>query len=62
MMERKEIETVPVEWSCRQPCVIVGGSVAKQLTLQVWLGKGAVLSLKTVPGYDFIFKKEVKKE
>lgn len=53
---------MPVEWSCRQPCVIVGGSVAKQLTLQVWLGKGAVLSLKAVPGYDFMFKKEVKKE
>lgn len=62
MMERKEVETVPVEWSCRQPCMIVGGSVAKQLTLQVWLGKGAVLSLKAVPDYDFIFKKEVKKE
>lgn len=62
MMERKEVETVPVEWSCRQPCMIVGGSVAKQLTLQVWLGKGAVLSLKAVPGYDFMFKKEVKKE
>lgn len=42
--------------------MIVGGSVAKQLTLQVWFGKGAVLSLKAVPGYDFVFKKEVLKK
>lgn len=64
MMEEKEIGTVTQclsEWSCGQPCVIVGGNVAKQLTLQVWLAKGAVLSLKAVPGYDFVFKKEEKK-
>lgn len=64
MMEEKEVETVAQhlsEWSCGQPCVIVGGNVATQLTLQVWFGKGAVLSLKAVPGYDFVFKKEKKK-
>lgn len=42
--------------------VIVGGNVAKQLTSQVWFGKGAVLSLKAVPGYGFVFKKEKKKK
>lgn len=62
-MEDKEVETVAQhlsEWSCRQPCVIVGGNVAKQLTLQVSFGKGTVLSLKAVPSYDFVFKKEEK--
>lgn len=39
---------------------VVEGSVAKQLTLQVWFGKGAVLSPKAVPGYDFVFKNEEK--
>ena len=37
-MEEKEVETVAQslsEWSWGQPCVILGGSVAKQLTLQL---------------------------
>lgn len=62
MFEEKEVETASqclLEWSCGQPCV--AGSVAKQLTLQVWFGKGGVLSLKAVPGYDFVFKKQEKK-
>lgn len=28
----------------------------------MWFGKGAVLSLKAVPGYDFVLKKEEKKK
>lgn len=63
-METKEVETVAQrlpEWSCGQPCVIAGGNVAKQLTLQVWFGEGTVLSPKALSGYDFLFKNKKKK-
>lgn len=47
---------------CGQPWV--GGNVAKQLTLQVWFGKGAVFSKKESMCQAMILclKKKKKKE
>lgn len=55
----RDCSSVPVGMECGQPGV--GGNVATQLTLQLWFGKGAVLSLEAVPGYDFMFKKEERR-